>query len=79
MPCKLHSLLRVVGIKSSSAFQDVVIESIGCDSRSIKKGELFFGLSGENFDGGEFWQKALKAGAAAAVIGTKAAALNPPC
>jgi len=79
MPCNLHSLLRTVGIKSSYDFPDVLIESIGCDSRSIKKDELFFGLSGVNVDGGKFWRDALDAGAAAAVIGTNAAGLYPPC
>ena len=79
MSCNLHTLLEAVGIGPSYTCQDVLIESIGCDSRSIKKGELFFGLSGENVDGGQFWPQALEAGAAAAVIGTTAAGLDPPC
>ncbi|MBO4340254.1 MAG: UDP-N-acetylmuramoyl-tripeptide--D-alanyl-D-alanine ligase [Bacteroidales bacterium] len=37
------------------------------DSRSIKPGELFFALRGENFDGNLFARKALEAGAIAAV------------
>ncbi len=78
MSHKLHSLLQKVGLKPPLAFKDVIIDSIGCDSRSIKKGELFFGLPGENVDGGKFWRKALDAGAAAAVIGTNAAGLYPP-
>lgn len=38
------------------------------DSRSIRGGELFFALKGENFDGNEFAGKALEAGAAYAVV-----------
>ena len=38
------------------------------DSRSIKGGELFFALKGENFDGNEYALKALEAGAAYAVV-----------
>lgn len=38
------------------------------DSRTLKGGELFFALKGENFDGNEYALKALEAGAAYAVI-----------
>ena len=38
------------------------------DSRTIKGGELFFALRGENFDGNAFAAKALEAGAAWAVV-----------
>ena len=38
------------------------------DSRSIRGGELFFALKGENFDGNEYALKALEAGAACAVV-----------
>ncbi len=79
MSRNLHSLLRSVGLDFSSDFKDVLIESIGCDSRSIKKGELFFGLSGEKVDGGQFWRDALAKGAVAAVISAKAADIDPPC
>ena len=38
------------------------------DSRTLKGGELFFALKGENFDGNEYALKALEAGAAYAVV-----------
>ena len=38
------------------------------DSRTLKGGELFFALKGENFDGNEYALKALDAGAAYAVV-----------
>ena len=38
------------------------------DSRTLKGGELFFALKGENFDGNEYAIKALEAGAAYAVV-----------
>lgn len=38
------------------------------DSRSVKGGELFFALKGENFDGNEYAMKALDAGASYAVV-----------
>ena len=40
------------------------------DSRTLKGGELFFALKGENFDGNEYALKALEAGAAYAVVGS---------
>lgn len=38
------------------------------DSRTIKGGEMFFALKGENFDGNEYAQNALEAGAAYAIV-----------
>ena len=38
------------------------------DSRTLKGGELFFALKGENFDGNEYALKALEAGAKYAVV-----------
>ena len=43
------------------------------DSRSIKGGELFFALKGENFDGNEYAMTALEAGAAYAVVNADSA------
>ena len=42
--------------------------SVSTDTRSLKGGEMFFGLKGENFDGNEYALKALEAGAAYAVV-----------
>ncbi len=41
---------------------------VSTDSRSIKEGELFFALKGENFDGNKYALTALEAGAAWAVV-----------
>lgn len=42
--------------------------SVTTDTRTMKGGELFFALKGENFDGNEYALKALEAGAAYAVV-----------
>ena len=42
--------------------------TVTTDSRTIRGGELFFALKGENFDGNEYASKALDAGAAYAVV-----------
>lgn len=47
----------------------------GCvttDTRTLKGGEIFFALKGENFDGNEYALKALEAGAAYAVVNASA-------
>ena len=51
----------------------------GCvttDTRTLKGGEMFFALKGENFDGNEYAMKALELGAAYAVVNDSSAAGN---
>lgn len=43
------------------------------DTRTLKGGELFFALKGENFDGNEYAQKALELGARYAVVNKSSA------
>ena len=50
--------------------------SFTTDSRTIKGGELFFALKGDNFDGNAYAEKALEAGAAYAVVGEDAECLK---
>src|SRR6202011_1885531 len=44
------------------------IDKISTDSRTLKRGELFVALRGENFDGHKFVESAAKAGAAGAIV-----------
>ncbi|MGH7890279.1 MAG: UDP-N-acetylmuramoyl-tripeptide--D-alanyl-D-alanine ligase, partial [Thermodesulfobacteriota bacterium] len=48
--------------------EDIVFSGVSTDSRRIKKDELFFALSGENFDGHDFIGEAFEKGAKAAVV-----------
>src|SRR3972149_6857476 len=41
---------------------------VSADSRSIKPGELFIALTGENFDGHGFVEKAIEKGACGAIV-----------
>ncbi len=45
-----------------------VISGISIDSRTIKQGEAFFALKGENFDGHDFVEEALKKGQTIACV-----------
>lgn len=49
---------RVIG-------EDVLVQSVGTDSRNISKNQLFVGIVGEHFDGNAYAQEAIKHGAAA--------------
>jgi UDP-N-acetylmuramoyl-tripeptide--D-alanyl-D-alanine ligase len=45
-----------------------IVERISTDSRTIKEGELFVALRGENFDGHKFIEDVAKKGAAGAIV-----------
>ncbi len=49
------------------------------DTRKLRKGCIFFALSGENFNGNSFAQQALDKGAAYAVIDDRTYAVNDNC
>lgn len=48
--------------------RDIAIRGIAIDSRTIEKGDLFFAIRGERFDGHDFVEDALAKGAALAVV-----------
>ena len=53
--------------KKDFAGPDVKLRGVSIDSRSVKRGDLFFAIKGENRDGHEFIGSALNKGAVAAV------------
>lgn len=72
MPCStLTKLIEVLAAKPLN-LSDTALEShftnITTDTRSLKPGEVFVALRGENFDGHEFVSVALEKGAIAAII-----------
>ncbi|HEV2045838.1 MAG TPA: UDP-N-acetylmuramoyl-tripeptide--D-alanyl-D-alanine ligase [Chthoniobacterales bacterium] len=65
------SILQIVdlaGAKLESGSGNVSIEKISTDSRTLKRGELFVALRGENFDGQKFVESAAKAGGSGAIV-----------
>lgn len=77
MSCKLKvdktaELLsgRLEGVTQAS------FHGVSTDTRAHLKGKLFVGLKGENFDGNEFCEQAIQAGAAALLV-NEAAKLDP--
>jgi UDP-N-acetylmuramoyl-tripeptide--D-alanyl-D-alanine ligase len=47
---------------------DILVQSVGTDSRNIVKNQLFIGIKGENFDGNSYALEAIQQGAAAALV-----------
>ena len=45
-----------------------VVNKVSTDSRTIKRGELFVALRGENFEGHDFVEASAKAGATGALV-----------
>jgi UDP-N-acetylmuramoyl-tripeptide--D-alanyl-D-alanine ligase len=52
----------------SGSFENIAFEGISIDSRTLKPGNLFFALAGEQSDGHDFLEEAYQKGAAGAVV-----------
>ena len=67
-PLSILQITELAGAKLEQGDGQSSVERISTDSRTIKKGELFVALRGENFDGHKFVEAAAKAGAAGAIV-----------
>ena len=57
-------LSKIAEITNSRQFgKDLLFKNVSIDSRSIKQGDLFVAIKGENFDGHDFIGQALEKGA----------------
>ena len=65
---KVSDILNATGGKLIQGNSDLLINGISTDTRTIKHGEIFFALEGENYDGHKFVEQAIHNGAAGAVI-----------
>jgi UDP-N-acetylmuramoyl-tripeptide--D-alanyl-D-alanine ligase len=67
-PLTLSQIAEFAGAVVSSGDGKIFIEKISTDSRTLKRGELFVALRGENFDGHNFVESAAEASAAGAIV-----------
>src|SRR6266581_3999470 len=67
-PLSILQIAEFSGAKLEQGDGKISIERSSTDSRTIKKGELFVALLGENFDGHKFVEATAKAGAAGAIV-----------
>jgi UDP-N-acetylmuramoyl-tripeptide--D-alanyl-D-alanine ligase len=63
----LSVLAQILGSGPAEGF-DIDITGVSTDTRTIKKGNCFFAISGENFDGHDYVREAFAKGAACAVV-----------
>ncbi len=64
----IFQIAKLAGAEVSSGDGTASIDKISTDSRTLKRGELFVALRGENFDGHTFVESVAKAGAAGAIV-----------
>src|SRR5205807_6811596 len=69
----LRQVAEFAGAKILRGKAETMIERVSTDSRTIKPGELFVALHGENFDAHNFLEHVAKADAAGAIVSQ-----NPP-
>jgi UDP-N-acetylmuramoyl-tripeptide--D-alanyl-D-alanine ligase len=69
----LSEVADFAGATIQSGDGKILVSCVSTDSRTIKSGELFVALSGENFDAHNFLEQVAKAGAAGAIVSQ-----NPP-
>src|SRR5436189_382707 len=64
----IFQVAEFTGAPVSSGDGQVSIDKVSTDSRTVKRGELFVALRGENFDGHKFVESAARAGAVGAIV-----------
>src|SRR5437870_2774931 len=67
-PLRLSQVAQFAGASLESGDGTMVINKISTDSRTIKPGELFVALHGENFDARDFVETVAKSGSAGALV-----------
>src|SRR4029453_5559228 len=67
-PLTVSQIAQLAGASLSSGNGTVVVNKVSTDSRTIKPGELFVALRGENFEGHDFVEASAKAGATGALV-----------
>src|ERR1700730_2307676 len=64
----IFQIADLAGAKISVGPGHVFVDKVSTDSRTLKPGELFVALRGENFDGHKFVEAVAKAGAVGAIV-----------
>ena len=65
---KIKEILKVTKGKMLCGNEELEVENFSKDTRTIQKGDIYIGIKGEKFDGSNFWNQALDAGATAVLI-----------
>ena len=65
---KVKEILKVTKGKMLFGNEELEVENFSKDTRTIQKGDIYIGIKGEKFDGSNFWNQALDAGATAVIV-----------
>ncbi|MFA5341343.1 MAG: UDP-N-acetylmuramoyl-tripeptide--D-alanyl-D-alanine ligase [Clostridia bacterium] len=75
MKIKLSKIYKFFEAEYNNGY-DNIVTGVSIDSRTIKKGDLFFAIKGDNFDGHDFINNAMNSEAAAIVCSKKDKYIN---
>ena len=65
---KIKDILKVTNGELIIGNENLECENFSKDTRTIKKGDIYIGIKGENFDGNKFWNIAFDNGAEAVIV-----------
>ena len=63
----LKTLCQVLGVRCPAGCEGLRTAGVSIDSRTVGRGQVFFAIKGERFDGGDFVKEAFEKGAVCAV------------
>ena len=64
----IKNIIEVTKGKLLVGNEEYICKSYSKDTRTIKDGDCYIGIKGENFDGNIFWEKALENGASTVIV-----------
>ena len=64
----ISDVLRVCNGKMIKGNEELELGDFSKDTRTIKKGEVYLGIKGENFDGNKYFKEAINKGAIACIL-----------
>ena len=64
----IKDIVTCTGGKLITGNENIVCKTFSKDTRTIKEGDIYIGIKGENFDGNVFWKKALDNGAMGVIV-----------
>src|SRR5207253_4611841 len=67
-PLTISQVAKLAGASGFSGDTSVRVNKVSTDSRTLKPGELFVALRGQNFDGHNFVESVANTGAAGAIV-----------
>ena len=68
MEIKVEDIINVTKGRLITGNKNMECINFSKDTRTIKQGDIYIGIKGENFDGSKFWKKAIENGASGVIV-----------